>query len=186
MPALKLNVLDLVRSKGLEKRAEAFQLSPGEWSFDYIDGKKAVAEGTDLRLVAEAVLEQADELGVQFDAVGGLTMGADPLSHAVALLSGKSWFSVRKERKEHGKKNLTEGAQLKANDRVLLVDDVVTTGKSILQALDAIREFDAEVVLAVCMVDRGKRATDDLSERGVTYAPLLTYADLGIDAVGAR
>lgn len=182
---LKLSVLQLIQAKGLERRSEPFQLSSGEWSQDYIDGKRALASGEDLRLVAEAALQQAQQLRIEFDCVGGLTMGADPLAHAIAILAGKRWFSVRKDRKGHGKKKLTEGATIGPRDRVLLVDDVVTTGKSIIQALDAVSENGAEVVLALCVVDRGKRAAEELGARGITYSPLLTYADLGIEAVGA-
>ena len=107
-----------------------------------------------------------------------------PAGHAISLLTGKGWFSVRKERKEHGKQHLVEGSPLPPGSRVLLVDDVVTTGKSTLQALDAIESLDGvEVVLAVSIVDRGDQAASALSARGVRYRPLLTYRDLGIDPV---
>ena len=177
-------VLELIRARGYERRDEPFQLTSGATSYDYIDGKRAISDGESLRLVAQAIVDEARDAGIEFEAVGGLTMGADPLAHAISLLTGKGWFSVRKERKEHGKQHLVEGSPLPPGSRVLLVDDVVTTGKSTLQALDAIESLDGvEVVLAVSIVDRGDQAASALSARGVRYRPLLTYRDLGIDPV---
>jgi orotate phosphoribosyltransferase len=184
MPDIRRAVVQLVLDKGYVRRAEPFRLSSGEMSRDYVDAKKAIAAGRDLRLAAQAVLDLAAEEGVEFDAVGGLTMGADPLAHAIALLADKKWFAVRKEAKSHGKQRSIEGAELSAGEAVLLVDDVITTGSSSLKALDAIEALGARVVLATCIVDRGKLATDAFSERGVRFRPLATYEDLGIDPIG--
>jgi orotate phosphoribosyltransferase len=177
--------VELVLSRGYERRVEPLGLSSGAQSHDYIDGKRALAHGQDLKLVAEAILELVNEQGVSFDAVGGLTMGADPIAHAIALLSGKKWFTVRKEAKSHGKLSGVEGAELVPGAKVILVDDVVTTGRSILAAREAIVDKQVEVVLAVALVDRGKSARERLLERGIDFRPLLTYEDLGIDPVGA-
>ena len=178
------DVLELIRTRGYERRDEPFRLTSGATSYDYIDGKRAISDGESLRLVAEAVVDVAGEAGIEFDVVGGLTMGADPLAHAISVLTGKGWFSVRKERKEHGKEHLVEGSALPPGSRVLLVDDVITTGKSILQALEAVQSLeDVQVVLAVAIVDRGEQAKAQLGARGVPYQPLLTYRDLGIKPV---
>ncbi|HWC10252.1 MAG TPA: hypothetical protein VG455_03425, partial [Acidimicrobiales bacterium] len=83
---LRREVLEVVRRLGYVRRDQAFQLSSGGWSHDYVDGKRALAGGAELRLAAEAVVATAAERGVAFDAVGGLTMGADPLAHAVAVV----------------------------------------------------------------------------------------------------
>ncbi len=181
---LRAEVLAVLRERGWVRRAEAFQLSSGDWSRDYVDGKRALAGGAELRLAAEAVVAQAAAAGAGFDAVGGLTMGADPLAHAVAVVSGARWFSVRKESKQHGRGRLVEGAELGPGTSVLLVEDVVTTGRSILQALDAVEATGATVVLAVALLDRGETAGPAVRARGVPYAPLATYRDLGIDPVG--
>lgn len=173
----------LILELGYERRKEPFRLSSGELSFDYVDAKRAIASGTNLRLVAEAILDQAR---VDFDAVGGLTMGADPLSHAISILTGKQWFAVRKEPKGHGKQQVIEGAVLTSGMRALVVDDVVTTGKSILHALDALEDLDVNVVLAVTIVDRGEAAKAALADRGIAYTPLLTYRDLNISPVDGR
>ena len=184
MPDIRRAVVQLVLDKGYVRREEPFRLSSGEMSHDYVDAKKAIALGRDLRLVAQAVLDLAASSGVEFDAVGGLTMGADPLAHALAVLADKRWFAVRKEAKQHGKERSIEGAELRQGERVLLVDDVITTGSSSLQALDAIEAVGAQVVLATCIVDRGKLAGDAFAERGVRYVALATYEDLGIDPIG--
>jgi orotate phosphoribosyltransferase len=180
-------VLELVRSRGYDHRDAPFRLSSGELSNDYVDGKRAIANGAALRLVAEAIVEVAADEGVDFEAVGGLTMGGDPLAHAVAMVTGKAWFSVRKKTKEHGTQRLIEGYALELNPgtRVLVVDDVVTTGGSIEQALDAVDAVDAEVVLAVTLVDRGEQAAERMRRRGVRYRPLATYKELGIPPVGS-
>lgn len=186
----KESILALVARFGYERREKPFRLSSGYETHDYIDGKLAIADGSRLRAVGQAFLDLAEREGVEFDAVGGLTMGADALSTVIATESSvrsdrqpKRWFFVRKDAKEHGKQKLIEGAILKPGERVMLVDDVVTTGRSIVQALDAIEAAGGRVVLATTLVDRGKRAKHYLSERNVLYRPLLTYRDLGIQPV---
>lgn len=174
----------MLRTKGLERREEAFQLVSGEWSHDYVDCKRALAQGSDLATVAKAVIELVADEGVDFDAVGGLTMGADPIAHAVAVLSGKRWFSVRKTPKKHGRQRLIEGSELETTTRVLLVDDIVTTGGSILDALNAIEEIGAPIALAVTLCDRGETGRPRLEGRGIRYRPLMTYQDMGIVPVG--
>lgn len=169
---------------GYERREEPFQLTSGEMSYDYVDGKKAISAGKNLRFVAEAVIEAAAAQGADFEAVGGLTMGADPIAHAVALVKGVQWFSVRKEPKGHGKGRMIEGAGLSEGTQVLIVEDVVTTGGTILKAIDAVEEVGATVVFAVSLLDRGNAADGLLASRGIDYHPLTTYEHLGIEPVG--
>jgi orotate phosphoribosyltransferase len=176
-------VVRLLLERAYVRRSEPFQLASGGWSRDYVDARAALARGPDLRMVGEAILALAADEGVEFDAVGGLTMGADPLSHAVAMVGDRSWFAVRKATKSHGKQRLVEGAPLDASTRVLLVDDVVTTGGSIVQALDAVEATGARAVLAVTLCDRGESARRLLGSRNIRYRPLTTYADLGIEPV---
>lgn len=176
----------LVAKFGYERRREPFRLSSGFLSRDYVDGKAAITTTSRLPVVAEAILKLCANEGVEFDAVGGLTMGADPIALAVVLHtpSETSWFSVRKEAKGHGKQRRIEGAaKLGPDTRVLLVDDVVTTGRSILEAYDAIKTTGARVELAVALVDRGEATARKLKERGIRYRPVITYRDLGIEPV---
>ncbi len=153
--ALREQLLALVLERGYTRRAEPFQLSSGGTSRDYVDLRRAVALGDDLRLGAEAVIAHVATLGVDFDVVGGMTMGADPVAHAVALLSGRAWFSVRKTEKQHGTRRRIEGGEVGPGVRVLLFEDTISTGRSILEALQVVRDAGAEVVLACTLLDRG-------------------------------
>jgi orotate phosphoribosyltransferase len=175
--AARIALAELVRNCGYEYRDPPFQLTSGGWSHDYVDGKHAIARGKGLRQASQAVI---DSVGTSFDAVGGPTMGADALAHGVALLSGAGWFSVRKEPKGHGREAWVEGTRLAAGDRVVMVEDVVSTGASLLRAVDRIREFDVEVVAATALLDRSPAVAERFAAAGVTWVPLLTWADLDI------
>lgn len=158
------------------------QLSSGEWSLDFIDAKKALADGRDLAKACRTILELVD--GIEFDAVGGLTLGADQFSHVIAVLAERRWFVVRKAVKGRGTNRRVEGAEVGQGVRVLLVDDVVTTGASIREAYDVVRELGAVVAGAVTLVDRGETAKRMFEAEGVPYFAVATYLDLGIDPVG--
>jgi orotate phosphoribosyltransferase len=179
---LSLEIADLLKRRGYERREQPFTLTSGAVSHDYIDGKLAIAEGAVLRRIGEAVVEV---VGQPFELVGGLTMGADPLAHAVSIVSGAQWFSVRKAAKGHGTEAFLEGGRLTAGARVVLVDDVVTTGGSTLIALERIRaaQPDVDVIAAVALCDRGDTAGAALAAAGVAWLPLTTYREMGIDPV---
>jgi len=169
---------ELVLATGYERRDEPFRLTSGGWSRDYVDGKYAIASGGALRAVSEAAIEAVEE---SFDAVGGPTMGADALAHGIALLSGTAWFSVRKEPKGHGRGAWVEGARLAPGDRVVIVEDVVSTGGSLLKAVEKVQELGAEVLAATALLDRSPQVAERFEAAGVRWVPLLTWADLGID-----
>jgi orotate phosphoribosyltransferase len=179
---------DLVKSRGYQRRDKPFMLASGQMSHDYIDGKFAVDYGDNLVLVATAVVDLAAAEGIEFDAVGGLTMGADALAIAVSIVAHKRWFSVRKQRKERGRNQWIEGTRFEqgAKTRVLLVDDVVTTGGSIMQAYEHVHDGGGIVTGAIPMVDRGNFAAKQFAEKDVPYRPLITYEELGIDPVNGR
>lgn len=178
-PDLRESLAELVRTTGYERREQPFQLSSGGWSHDYVDGKFAVATGAALRRASEAVVELIGP--GTFDAVGGPTMGADALAHGVAVVSGCSWFSVRKEPKGHGRAAWVEGARLREGDRVLMVEDVVSTGASLLRAAEKVTDLGAEVMAATALLDRSPAVADRFRQAGVDWRPLLTWADLGIE-----
>ena len=180
---LSRQVAALILRRGYERRDEPFTLASGGTSHDYIDGKYSVDSGEALTLVSRAIVAVAHGLGVEFDAVGGLTMGADCFAHGVSMVSGCRWFSVRKEPKGRGREQWIEGTRLAAGDRVLLVDDVITTGGSTLKALDKVVETGATVVAAVPMADRGDTAAPAFAAAGIAYGAVVTYRDLGIDPV---
>jgi orotate phosphoribosyltransferase len=184
LPDLKPQIVELVKERGLQYREEAFRLASGEMSHDYIDGKRTVSRGADLLLVSQAILQLTERRGIEFECVGGLTMGADALAHGVALAGGTEWFTVRKEAKGHGRGSMLEGAAIEERT-ALLVDDIVTTGGSIKKACDAVTAAGGRVVLAVALVDRSGRTGPLLEADGVPFEPILTWHDLGIEPVEA-
>ena len=184
MTELSSAVLAIVKERGLSHSEEPLRLASGELSLDFIDGKAALSRGRDLGTAGEAMLELAERLDIDFDAVGGLTLGADHFAHIIAYLGGRDWFTVRKAVKGRGTNKRVEGAELGAGTRVLLVDDVVTTGGSIREAYEEIRKTGATVVGAITLVDRGETASRYFDGVGVPYGALITYRDLGIKHVG--
>lgn len=182
----RTRLLEVVRTKALRQFDEPRQLASGEMSRDFIDAKAGLSRGDDLRLACEVIDATVAGEGFGWDAVGGLTMGADQFSHGVALLhDDREWFVVRKQPKGRGTDQLVEGAVLGAGTRVLLVDDIVTTGGSIQVAHQRVVDTGATVVAAVTLVDRGDAAADYFERHGVPYLPVFTYHDLGIAPVGA-
>lgn len=166
-----------------------FQLASGRQSDYYIDGKKILAQPQGLRLVCDAMKCELGEFNVK--AIGGLEIGAIYIATAVALDS-LNWaepipqFTVRKEKKQHGSKKQVEGV-IPSGHAVAVVDDVVTTGGSLLQAIDAIRGEGCQVAVAITIVDRCSGARENLEGANVVYRPLLTIAELGLsnDRTGA-
>lgn len=181
---LKGAVAKIILAEGHLRLDQPVKLASGDLSRDYIDGKRAFARGSNLRLACEALLLLAHDEGWDFDAVGGLTLGADQFAHAMAVLSDRSWFVVRKDEKDHGTRKRIEGAALGDGVRVLLVDDVVTRGRSIIDAYKAIVATGASLVGATALADRGVATAAIFRDLGVPYRPLLTYHDLGIAPVG--
>lgn len=184
-PTRLAQLRDTVLAHGHLRLPDPVELSSGAMSRDFVDGKRALARGADLRLACECMVDALAEAGIEFDAVGGLTMGADQFAHGVALVADTLWFVVRKEPKGRGTNKLVEGAELGPGVRVVVVEDVVSTGASLLRAVDAVRAEGAEVVAVVTLVDRGEACAPELAGRGLPYLPLLTYRDLDIDPLVA-
>ncbi len=188
LPPLGNERLERLRTVILEhgylRREQPFQLSSGGMSYDYVDLRRALSRGPDLAAAAEALLEVLEVHAPQYDAIGGMTMGADPIAHAVAMLAGRSWFSVRKQEKHHGAGRRIEGAPLGPGRRVVLVEDTVSTGRSILEALEVVVASGASVLVACTLLDRGELATARFSDLGVPYFSLLSYGALGIEPIG--
>lgn len=177
-------LLALILERGYTRRDVPFALSSGGMSYDYVDLRRAVARGDDLARTAEALLGYLQARGIEFDAIGGMTMGADPVAHLTAVLSHTSWFSVRKEQKQHGSRRRIEGAPLDQASRVVLFEDTVSTGRSLLEAYDVVRSTGATVVLACTLLDRGEGAATEFAKIDVPYAALLSYRNLGIEPIG--
>ncbi len=184
MPSqLRAGLQQILRTRALSRRDEEIQLACGAMSRDFIDGKEAFAAWQDLKVACDAIVEAVGAAGIEFDAAGGPTLGADALAVGIAAVSNKQWFIVRKRQKGRGTGRRIEGLQIGPGDRVLLVEDVVTTGGSILEALGAVQQTGADVVAAVTLADRGDIASGAFDELGVPYFPMATYSDLGINPV---
>ena len=126
-------LVELIKEHGYRRLENPVRLASGTMSYDYVDAKRAIAEGGDTyRVVCLAAITLAAQIGIDFTAVGGKTMGADPLAHGISLLAATKWVSVRSQPKGRGLDKWIEGAHLTADDKVLLVDDVVTTGGSVM------------------------------------------------------
>ncbi len=163
-------------------RTGEFVLASGRRSEWYVDGRLVTFRGDCVDIVGDAVMEALEGAGgVEFDAVGGLAIGADPVTVAVARASGARGFAVRKEAKDHGVGGRIAGP-LEPGDRVLVVDDTVTSGGSILQAVDAVRDYGCSVVAAAALLDRGGELAARLRGIGVQYVTVLTAAELGFSA----
>ncbi|MGA2211415.1 MAG: phosphoribosyltransferase family protein [Acidimicrobiales bacterium] len=175
----------LVLARGYERREQPFPLSSGGMSHDYVDMRRAVARGADLRTAGLAVVSALARHGVVFDAIGGMTMGADPVAHAVALLTDGSWYSVRKAVKDHGRQQRVEGATIGPGVRVVVIEDTVSTGRSLFDAYEVVRDTGAEIVAACTILDRGEAIAPRFAELGVPYVAVLSYRDLGIEPIGA-
>ncbi len=135
-------------------RLGEFKLSSGGTSDYYIDCRTTTLDAKGARLTGQVFYDEIQERGWKAQAIGGLTMGADPIVVAVSVVSGElQGFLVRKAEKQHGTGQRIEGFREKGA-RVVIVDDVCTTGASTVQAIEAAREFGFEVVGAMCLVER--------------------------------
>lgn len=159
-----------------------FTLKSGKASTWFLDTKQTACRPDGIVLVADVALSLLPDDVV---AIGGLTMGADPVAFgiaAVAATRGRSLrsFSVRKEAKDHGITGRIAGA-LQPGDKVAIVEDTVTRGTSIFDAVTAVREFGATPVFITVIVDRGGTCADMASNAGIAYEPMLTAPQLGYD-----
>ena len=159
-----------------------FILSSGKESTFYLDGRLVTLSPEGAYLTGRLFYTHLKRMDVQ--AVGGLTMGADPIATAVAMVSHLDGhpipaFLVRKEVKGHGKQKQVEGP-LPDGARVAIVEDTVTTGESALKAIEAVEALGCTVVVVMALVDRMEGARELLEAKGYTFAPLFTLRDLGI------
>ncbi len=155
-------------------------LSSGREADYYVDLRRVTLDGTSAPLVGEVMLDLTEDLG--YDAVGGLTLGADPVAaamlHAAAQRGRRlDAFVVRKEGKAHGLQRRIEGPDV-AGRRVLAVEDTSTTGGSVLAAVEALREAGAEVVGVAVIVERGAAPTVEAA--GLAYRAVYSTDDLGL------
>ena len=174
----RTELLDQIRSKAIVRGKVT--LSSGQQADWYADLRRVLLHGAAARLAGRVMLDLTRGLG--FAAVGGLTLGADPVATAMmhaAAAQGRNLdaFVVRKAEKAHGLQRRIEGPDV-AGRKVLAVEDTSTTGNSVLTAVDALAEAGAEVVGVAVIVERGARPR--VTERGFPYRAAYELADLGL------
>jgi orotate phosphoribosyltransferase len=146
---------ELVRHAYQYSPEKPFLLVSGQYSDEYLDCKLALSQPAAMAALGRVILER---LSTPVAAIGGLTMGADPIAMSTSQASFGTerplrWFTVRKEAKGHGQKKLVEGS-VKPGESVVVVDDVCTTGGSTVKAIEAARDFGLNVLQVIVLVDR--------------------------------
>jgi orotate phosphoribosyltransferase len=169
---LKEELLKLLKEKGAVK-VGGFTLSSGKKSNFYVDCRKVTLHPQGARLIAKIIL--AKIAGLKVDAIGGLTLGADPITSSVVVLSNIPGFIVRKQAKEHGTKQRIEG-NLQPGWNVVIVEDVATTGASALEAIGAVEAAGAKVIKVISVVDREEGAKEALNN--YDFDPIFKKSEL--------
>jgi orotate phosphoribosyltransferase len=176
-------LIELIKERGCEEREDPVTLSGGAETNVYLDMPHVLDSGGRLKLAA-AVLMEWIELHVSdpITAIGAPQTGADALVGAIAVRSQTilKWFTVRKTYKEHGIVGWIQGAQLNEQDVVVLVDDVVSTGHSLLRACDEVYDAGAQIAAVIPLVDRAGVAASQFDARGIPFWPVLTHRDLDL------
>jgi orotate phosphoribosyltransferase len=181
METLREQLRQLLHDKSFRYSPDIpFKLVSGRESPYYVDARPVTHNARGLALIGEIVFAMVKELDIQ--AIGGLTLGADPIAHAVALtsyLKGKpiNAFAVRKEAKEHGAGGRLVG-DIRAGDRVVILEDVITTGGSTLKAVAAARDFGLEIVKVVILVDRQEGGREAVEKEVPRVEAVFTISDL--------
>lgn len=185
-PEYRTRLVELIRREAV--RFGQVQLSKAGQSDYYIDCRLATTHPEGAFLIGETILDMLDDEPV--DAIGGPTLGADPIVGAVCYASHcrnrpLRGFIVRKEAKRHGLQKMIEG-QLKPDDRVVVVEDVLTSGGSVLEAIGHIEDAGAKVVRVIGIVDRLQGAREAIEGRGYRFTPFFTRDDLRIEELRAE
>lgn len=154
-----------------------FTLASGAKSKYYIDIKKASTDPKVLKLIAEKMATQLKEMDLKVDRIAGIVLGSIPLATALALETGIPYVMVRKEKKDHGTGKLIEGT-LNEGEKVLVVEDVITSAGSSVVSIKTLREAGAVVEDVFSVIDREAGGTEALKEIGVRFTPLVKASQL--------
>lgn len=179
-------LIELIKTRSYKYSEKPFRLSSGAYSNYYFNLKQTTYNPEGLYLVGKLVFEKIKELGLKIDAIGGLTMGADPIAFAVARYSHDmnepiEAFVIRKEPKGHGTMTQIEG-NVKAGDKVIIIDDVVTTGASTIKAINVAREAGLIIVGVIALLDRCEQnGRQNIEALGYPFWSILTVRDFGIN-----
>jgi orotate phosphoribosyltransferase len=178
---LKAELLRLLKKDAF--RRGAVTLSSGKKSSFYIDGRRVSLNAKGAYLIAELILDLLK--GRKLEAIGGPTLGADPIAGAIAAVSyiknkPLKTFIIRKTPKAHGRRRQIEGPDLRPGSRLILIDDVATSGKSFLESIDILRSEGFKIDTAICIVDRHNGAKEALARKDCRLISLFTPFDFGI------
>jgi orotate phosphoribosyltransferase len=180
-PDKRMNELkEIIRQKSYITDGD-FKLASGATSSFFFDMKVTMLDPRGATLAADLILDKIR--GENVTAVGGLVVGACPIASAVCVRSLEhgekpvNAFYVRKEPKKRGTQKMIEGAELRKGDRVVMVEDVTTSGGSVLQAIDEVEKLGCTVVKVITIVDREQGAKDNLARRNLTLDPVFTRRD---------
>jgi orotate phosphoribosyltransferase len=176
-------LIDLVGERAL--KFGDFTLASGKKAKYYLDGKQVTLDSKGALLIGEGMLELLSKHGPLPTAVGGMSIGADPITAAVITVAGLrdiplAGVLVRKESKGHGTNRFVEGP-VKSGDTVAILEDVVTTGGSSLQAIERAQEFGLKVTAVLAIIDRLEGGGAAFAKLGIPFASLLTIRDFGIE-----
>lgn len=172
MSSARHELLRLLATKSF--KLGEFKLSSGATSDYYIDCRTTTLDARGAQLTGEVFVEEIRDRGWDPQAIGGLTMGADPIVVAVSVTSGTiHGFLVRKAEKQHGTAQRIEGFR-ESGAQVVIVDDVCTTGSSTVQAIEAAREFGFEVIGVMCLVEREEAKGRPNVEKSAAPAPFVS------------
>ena len=180
-PTELAGLYEILKKKSV--RFGTFTLTSGQTSDVYVDCKPTTCDPKAMPLIGRLFLRKMEEMSWLPDAVGGLTMGADPIAMSVSRESldrppTVDCFMVRKERKPHGMQKLVEGLESPKGRRVVIIDDVCTKGESTAVAIENARTEGMEVLGAVCLIDRESGATELLRDKyGVQLASIFKLSD---------
>ena len=178
----RARLIELIKLRSFQEGPE-FELASGKTSAFYFNTKPTMLDSEGAYLVASLILDQLE--GIDVDLIGGLEMGAVPIASSVAVVAftkGRKLpaFFVRKQAKEHGTQSLIEGLEKgksMAGKKVVVVEDVTTTGGSALKAAAVLKAADADIVRVITIIDRLDGAAETFAAAGLKFEPLLTLSD---------
>ena len=178
----KTELISLVRAKAL--RFGDFTLTSGKKATYYLDGKQVTLDPFGAKLVAEGILDLLAAEGMP-NAIGGMSIGADPITSSVVVMSAVRGtpiigFMVRKQAKGHGTNQYIEGP-VKPGQSAAIVEDVVTTGGSSLEAIERVESFGLKVQRIIAIIDRMEGGAEAFAKKGYKFSSLLTIRDFGIE-----
>ena len=182
LSSIRSRLAEIIKEKSIKiaPKDEPFILASGKKSNYYINGKLTAGDAEGVYCIARLLLEEARKLGVE--AIGGPTLGADPIVGAISAVSyimghPLPLFIVRKEAKQHGAKKMVEGPDI-SGKKVMMIEDVITTGGSVIKAINAVRDMGCEILQTTCLVDREQGGKEAFEKENIPYAPLFFISEL--------